>query len=466
MGVMKLDPLLNRADELGRLEDAWRRAKTGRPQLAIVWGRRRVGKTFLLSHFVQGKRGLFFAATQQAEGVELGRLNEAVQRDLGDRAGDLTGGSFATWEAALRFLASLAEEAPLVVVLDEVPYLARSTSGFASIVQSVWDHLRQGTKLLLVLTGSAVGTVEKMLGAGGALRGRPSLPMRLDPLDPKQARIFMPRLDPVQFCEAYAACGGYPLLLKSWDQKASTTTNLFRLAFSSGGLLLEDAAAILSEELPEKGGYPKILGAIGRGRTRYSEISGEAGQRVAHPLDVLIRSGFVRKSLPLAAPKGARPTYALNDTYLAFWFRVLFSDCSLIEGGQGHAVLKRTTPRWLSHLRRVFEEMALGHARRLVEAGRLPEDIVLGRWWRTTGENCEVDVLGLRGRRTCLVGEARWQRAPLGTRDLAGLRGKLAFVPQPVAEPIFVLWGRSGATEAAKRSGALAFNVGEMVDDA
>lgn len=74
--------LINRTAELTRLEETWAKATAGRPQLAMVWGRRRVGKTFLLAHFVQRKRAVFFGATQQAEAVELRRLAEAVRRDL------------------------------------------------------------------------------------------------------------------------------------------------------------------------------------------------------------------------------------------------------------------------------------------------------------------------------------------------------------------------------------------------
>jgi AAA+ ATPase superfamily predicted ATPase len=236
------------------------------------------------------------------------------------------------------------------------------------------------------------------------------------------------------------------------------------LAFPAGGLLLEDAAGILSEELPDKGGYQRILAAIGRGRTRHSQISGEAEQRVDHPLDVLIRSGFVRKSVPLGAPKNARSTYTLHDPYLAFWFRVLFAERSLIEGGQGRAVEKRTAPRWQNHLGHTFEELARAHAQRLVESGVWPEDMIVGRWWTQRGEDCEVDVLGLQGKRTALVGEARWQRAPLGSRDLGALHAKLSFVPDPVEEPILALWGRSGGSEAIKSAGASFFNVTDVVD--
>ena len=218
--------LLDRDAERLRLDRAWAAARRGQPQFVMVWGRRRVGKTFLLSHFVRGKRAVFFGATQQAEAIELGRLAEAVRRDLGDRVADLSGGAFASWEAALRFFAALASTEPLTVVLDEIPYLARSTPGFPSVVQAVWDHLPRTTHLLLVLTGSAVGTIEAMLGGRGALRGRPTDTLRLDPLDLANARRFLPRLDPVLFFEAYAACGGYPLHLRAWDPSASTDDNL------------------------------------------------------------------------------------------------------------------------------------------------------------------------------------------------------------------------------------------------
>lgn len=456
---MPLEPLLNREDEHARLERAWARASSGHPELALLWGRRRVGKTFLLSHFVVGKRAVFFGATQQAEGVELARLAEAVRRDLGPQVADLAGGRFSSWEAALRFFVAISADEPLAVVVDEVPYLTRSTPGFASVVQAVWDRAGAGTKLLLVLTGSAVGVIESMLGAGGALRGRPTETLRLDPLGPLEARAFLPRLEPAGLLEAYAACGGYPLHLRQWDERAGTDVNLRRLAGAPGGILLEDAVGILREELPETGGYPRILAAIGRGRTRQSEIAGEAEQRIEHPLDVLVRAGFVRRSRPVGAPRRARPLYEIPDPYLAFWFGVLYSDLPEIEAGQGRAVLERRRPQWQRHVGWMFEEAARAHAARLAERGDLSEDLVVGRWWATKGEPCEVDVLGLRGSRTHLLGEARWQSRPLGAGDLEELRRKAVRVPRPVATPLYALWGRAGADEAAIRAGALGFDV-------
>ncbi len=455
--------LLDRDAEFARLEAAWQRARSGRPQLVVVWGRRRVGKTFLLSHFVRDKRSVFYGATEQAERIELGRLAEAVRGQLGERTFDLVGGAFGSWEAALRALAALAAEEPLVVVLDEVPYLARSTKGFASIVQTVWDHAIPGTKLMLVLTGSAIGTIEGMLGAGGALRQRATELMRIEPLDPAAARAFLPRLDPVSYFEAYAACGGYPLHLLSWDGSAGTEENLLRLAGTPGGVLLEDAAGILREELPDAVGYPRILAAIGRGRTRSADIAADADQRIEHPLSVLVASGFVRRSVPIGAPVRARPIYEIADPYLAFWFTVLYPNLPQIEAGQGRAVLRRNAPRWQRHLGWVFEEAARAHATRLVGSGALPADLVVGRWWAASGEPCEVDVLGLRGRRTALLGEARWQAEPLGRRELQDLVRKTWRVPEPVEEPIYALWGRGGVERSVRAAGALGFALEDVI---
>jgi uncharacterized protein len=460
---MALNDLLGRRDELALLSNTWERAAGGQPQLVAMWGRRRVGKTFLLSHFVQGRRALFFGATQQSERIELARLAEAVRRDLGEHAADLTGGGFRDWEAALRFLVALARDEPLVVVLDEVPYLARSTPGLASIVQVVWDHVPAGNRLMLVLNGSAVGVMQDMLGAHGALRGRPTLRVRLDPVDLPGAWLFLPDLAPAALVEAYAACGGYPLHLLAWDASRPTTDNLLALAGRAGGILREDAESILREELAASGGYRQILAAVGSGATRYAELANAAGQRIDHPLDVLIAAGFVARATPLGAPKGARASYQIADAYLRFWFQVLYGDLTLIDAGQGEAVLMRSRPRWQQHVGHVFEAAARAHARRLVSAGTLPPDLVVGRWWSSGRTPVEVDVLGLRGNHTALVGEVKWRSEPLDLGHVADLRRALEQVPEPLATPTLALWGRGGVTPEVRAAGVLGFDVDDVV---
>jgi AAA+ ATPase superfamily predicted ATPase len=436
--------IINREAEQARLTAAWVEAQQGRPQLVVLWGRRRVGKTYLLASFAEDKPTVFFAATHEAQAIELQRLAERTREALGDEVIDLAGGSFVDWERALRFFAALAQQRPVLLVLDEVPYLARSTPGFASIVQAVWDHIRPGTRLMIVLTGSAMNTMDKILS--GPLHERPTLKWRMDPLTPLEARAFLPDMEPMAFVEAYAACGGYPLHLLSWSKTSSTQENLLRLAGQPAAVLLEAASSILGEEIRDDG-YRRVLGALGRGATRYSELASQAGQRIEHALDALVRAGFVKRSLPLGAPKAANPQYAIDDTYLAFWFTVLAADAELIEGGQGSAVLNRAGERWKRHVAATYEEAARLHAAQMVRDGRLPPDLVVGRWWTTSGEQREVDILGLRGNRTALLGEVKWQRRPVGQPELRALYRSLAHVPDPVDNPTFLLYGRVAEDE-------------------
>jgi hypothetical protein len=205
------------------------------------------------------------------------------------------------------------------------------------------------------------------------------------------------------------------------------------------------------------------MAAIGRGLTRYSEIASAVDQRIERPLAVLAEAGLVEKALPIGAPKGARADYEVVDPYIRFWFSVLFADRGLIEGGQGSAVLERARPRFETHVGRVFEEIARAHARKLVARGDLPRDLVVGRWWTSSGPPCEIDVLGLRGSRTQLVGEARWQKAPVGPRELEALIRKSERAPALADQPIYAFWSRAGGAKALEASTRV-FDVAAMLE--
>jgi hypothetical protein len=180
-------------------------------------------------------------------------------------------------------------------------------------------------------------------------------------------------------------------------------------------------------------------------------------------LEILIRAGFLRRALPVGAPKGAKPLYEIGDPYLGFWFACLYASRAEIDGGQGAAVLARVDPTWRRHLGWVFEELARAHAIRLVARGALPSDLVVGRWWAVRGQPCELDVLGLHGTRTALLGEARHQPRPLNLGVLVELRAKLALVPDPVDQPTFALWAPRGAEAAVRGAGAQAFSMKDVM---
>jgi AAA+ ATPase superfamily predicted ATPase len=446
--------LIGRDQELADLEGSWARAKAGVPQLAVVWGRRRVGKTFLLSGFASAKRAVYFTATRQDSNErQLARLTDRIREQLGDEVEDLLAAPFRDWESALRFLVRLAEAAPLLVVIDEAPRLLASQPDFADLVSAVWENRVTDQRVMLVLTGSAVSVMEEMLGAQGGLHRRAALELRLDPFPVRQARAFLPDIPAADFLTAYAVCGGYPLHLDQWDQAADVEANLRRLAYQPGGLLVRDALDIIGEDLDWRGGYERVLAAIGFGARRRSRIAGRAQQRIDYTLERLRRAGYVRRTVPVGSV-AADPLYEIADTYLAFWFGVLRDDVDLIE------VRQRTAARLDQHVARVFESACRDHAALLARDGEFPSDMIIGRWWRD--ETVEIDVLGISADRTGMLGECRWQKAPLTMRDVLELQRKISFTPEPADEVRLLFWTRTGAVEPGFP--ARAYSVADVID--
>jgi AAA+ ATPase superfamily predicted ATPase len=136
--------LLDREREWRELDRAW---TSGRPELALVLGRRRAGKSFLLARYARTRRGLYYQATRRTEAEQIDALSRAVGEHFHDAA--LTAGvPFPDWESLLRHLAGRAKRAPLLVVLDEFPYLVDSVPALPSILQAAWDRIRPGCVVL------------------------------------------------------------------------------------------------------------------------------------------------------------------------------------------------------------------------------------------------------------------------------------------------------------------------------
>lgn len=439
--------LIGRDAEWQRLQERWDQARTGHPQLVALWGRRRVGKTYLATTFAADRRHVYFTATRQdSEQRQVERYMARLVDQLGEDAGAARFASPTEWEAALRLTVDLARDVPLLVVLDEMPRLLHGRRDFADLLSAVWENHVGSHRLMMVVAGSAVSVMEAVLGADGGLRGRPTEQLRLDPFDGRAARAFLPDLEPDAFVSAYAACGGYPLHLRAWDEQASTEANLHRLAGSPGGLLLGDALDILGEDLDWRSGYERVLAAIGGLRgVRRTKIAGRAQQRIDYTLDKLTRAGYVAVDTPLGENRRRAPLYALADVYLAFWFTVLRDDADLIEGGQGRAVLAARAESLRTHTAAVFERLARAHAVTLVAAGKLPAATGVGRWWAE--ETVEIDVLGLADDAVVLVGEAKWQHHPFDRRQLHELRRAAAQVPLPSRQLQLRVWCPAGATE-------------------
>lgn len=438
------------------LDDAHR----GAPQFLVLTGRRRVGKSTLVRRFVSEHaahcRVVLFNATHESDTVQRERLREALV-DAG-----ITPPS-SQWSDLLG-AALTSPGPPLVLAIDEAPYLLNVNAGWASVLQHAWDQSRDsrdGNAPLLILTGSAISTILTVISSAGPLFGRPTHQLMLDPLDLPSSHELLGHPEPRRTIEAYSACGGYPLFLNLWNPELAAEANLLRLVDSPVAPLFAGADSLLLEmaDIPN---HRRVLTAIGGGDHKQSKINQHV--RAERPLKALERAGFVARRTPISERSPKQAQYRISDGYLRFWFEVIEPFLSAIEAGQAATALRMAEGRWNAVVAATFEEGARHHARRLVAAGEL-EPALIGEWWSDTGQQGQVDVVGVAPKRWRLAGEVKWSNE-FRITDLRQLERNLSIARQDAARLTLASWSIHGpAAELQRmRSDMRHFTAADVVD--
>jgi len=381
------------------------------PALIVMIGRRRVGKSFLLVRTFSGARTVFFQGDEQGERQHLDLLAAEAGRTLIGSAAL----SFATWDDALTFLGDQARREPLTVVLDEFQWMKAAQPALDSIIQRHWDGWdRDGVPITLVLSGSALTLMERMLDQGAPLFGRAAARPRLQPLDYREAAAFAEDTAPEALLRRWAVLGGTPQY-QLWGGAGKLEQVIGERILAKDAPLYEDARHLLrdGEGVRDPGTYLAMLRAIAGGATRHNEIAQRAGVptgNLVRKLERLEDLGYIAPRSPLAASGfEPRPSYQLSDPYFRFWFRYVASNRSRLERGRVDEVLQEILADFDNVMGWAFEECC----RRWVGV-YAPDDAVgapqqIGAYWSRDGRT-EVDVVGTRKQRYVLVGSCKWRR--------------------------------------------------------
>jgi len=364
---------VDREEELALLERLY---ESERPHLLLIYGRRRVGKTWLVKKFLEGKKGLYFYAQRRPLEEELVRLAEALSEVLRRYVKP-------RWES---IFTALRDAGRFVLAVDEFGYWLDEDPGVLSTLQSGWDEHLSRSQIFLIMLTSTHAVVERTVSYGGGLFGRKTAQIKLGPLAPQYTKYFLPRYSPTELAVAYAVSSGIPHYLSLFDKNRSLEENLAFL-FSRWGPLYEEAENLLRHEVREPHVYLNIVRAIEEGATTYSEIADKArinAQTLAKYLHLLEKLEVVRREVPVLGK--ARPIYVLSDLYIKFWIQFVYAQRERIELGN--------PPQMdiAKYMGTAYEEVvrrALPHLHRSGLVKRLGR---CGRYWQ---KDVEIDIVCL-----------------------------------------------------------------------
>ncbi len=475
------DRFLDRDADLQRLE-AWWADERDRNALAL-YGRRRVGKSWLLREFAHGKPALVLVAERRAEGAQLSRFARRLEPHLGVRP-DLP-----DLAALISVLYELGRRERVLVVLDEFPYLLPSRTSdrddVLSAVQAVMEE-RDTSQLKLLLCGSHIGQMTGLLSESSPLRGRLT-PLSVEPLRFADAQAFVEAGSARERIERFAVTGGATLYLDELGRGRDLRQRVCASVLDSRGPLFNDPREVLEEELRQPGVYFSLLEELAGGAGSIADLATALGKRsneLGPYLETLRAMRLVEQLAPITAGRARRDhRYRLSDDFLRFWFRFVFPFQDDLRAGLAAVdhFDGEVKPALADHVAPVFGSLCREWTR--TQLGRQASRV--GSWWgpalnelRRSGERSteEIDVVGMGRSAVTVVGECKWTTGGLTRKVLDDLESfKLPALRQAGlrlagAGPRIVLFSRSGFKQslvqhAAARGDVELITVDRLVAD-
>lgn len=439
---------VGRQRELGKLEQMYENTKF---EMAVVYGRRRVGKSEMIKHFCRGKKTVFFTASENsAENNLLGFFREVSS---------IKTPTHMDFDNILETLVQIAKQEKIIIVIDEYPYLAKVVKHFSSLLQKFIDHNFQYLNCMIILCGSSMSFMERqVLGYKSPLYGRRTAQFCVEPFNYAETALFVPSYSDIDKAITYGVFGGTPYYLSRIDEKSSIGENIFNLFFQKEALLFEEPANLIKQELREPMTYNAVITAIANGATKLSEIADRIKKLpnlTETYLKNLISLGLCVREMPVGEVSSRKGIYALCDNMFIFWFRFVQRNLSLIHGGQNEKAHENSMLFINDYMGKIFEDICIQYMWR--NFSRLPvQPQNIGRWWGNNPlEKCEqeIDILApTPDGKQAIFGECKW-REKVNVEVLESLKNKSQMFAE-FGRKFFFIFSRGGFTDELKKAAA------------
>jgi AAA+ ATPase superfamily predicted ATPase len=418
---------IGRNTELKKLNEMY---DSNQYECAVIYGRRRVGKTTLIKEFIKDKKAVYFLAREADGLVNLTGFSNDVYSVT---AKELKGNSFfRNWERAFDYIYNIAKNERFILVIDEYPYLADGFRAISSILQAHIDNQLKDSKLFLILCGSSMSFMEnQVLGYKSPLYGRRTAQFKITAFNFFESSLFLDVFEKEEQAVLYGVTGGIPEYLIKINPNKSVRENIVELFLTPHGHLFEEPSNLLKQELREPATYNGIIEAIAGGASRLNEIATKCGiesNKCAKYLKSLISLGIVRKEIPVTESLSKRGIYLLDDMMFRFWYRFVFPNMSGIVSGLGDIIYEYEVQENLSaYMGLIFEEICKQYLIEEAKKNNLPFLMgKIGRWWGSNPKEKrqeEIDILAYR-KDNAIFGECKWTNALVDIDVLTDLQAQ------------------------------------------
>lgn len=446
---------VDREQEMETLQNEYERDGSA---LVVLYGRRRVGKTTLISEFIKDKKALFFLASEEAESQNRNAFKEKAAEFIDSDL--LRNADIKSWDILFKAIMDTPFESKPVIVLDEFQYLGKANLAFPSIFQRIWEEILKDKSVMVILCGSLISMMESQtLAYGSPLYGRRTAQIRLKQIPFAYYHNFFPGKSRKELIELYAITGGVPKYIELFFEDKDIYGAIQKCVLNRSGYLYDEPYFLLQQEVSEVGSYFSIIKAIAAGNTKLSSISAlleVKATSLTKYLKTLIDLDILEREVPITEEnpeKSKKGLYKIKDNYLRFWFAFVYPNMSFIESGHGSVVMNKIRKSLVkNHIAFAYEDVCREQMWELNAEGVWPFNFTkLGRYWDS---KIEIDIAALDPEgKNLILGECKYWTDPVGVSVFRDLEAKTDSVTweRKNRKVWYVLFSASGFTDELKK---------------
>jgi len=423
---MNMSKFIDREQEMETLVEEYNREGSS---LVIMYGRRRVGKTTLISEFIKGKNALFFLASQESEAQNRNLFKEKAAEFINSDL--LRNATVSDWDTIFKAIIETKFETKPIIVIDEFQYIGKSNSAFPSIMQRIWDGLLKDKSVMLILCGSLITMMkEQTLEYSSPLYGRRTAQIKLKQIPFSYYENFFPNKESKELIAMYSVTGGVPKYIESLREEKDIYSAIKKYVLNPSSYLYDEPHFLLQQEVTEIGSYFSLIKTIAAGNSKLSAIATalELPQtRLTKYLKTLIDLDILEREVPITEEnpdKSKKGLYRIKDNFIKFWFAFIYPNLSFLESGNTEIVMKKIEKGFVSgQVSFVYEDVCRQKMWKMNADEVWPFTFSkIGRYW---DNNTEIDIAALDpDGKNLILGECKYWKEPVGINIFADLEEK------------------------------------------